>query len=130
VVGVDGSVGSLAALRWAAANAGGRVVAVHVMEYPFGPEYVVEGLVFDDHESFGRQVAEGTVAEAIGAGADVDIEVVSGDARDVLDRIAAARRATMIVVGARGGKGLAGLGSVATAVASNADVAVVVVPAA
>jgi nucleotide-binding universal stress UspA family protein len=128
VVGVDGSAGSVAALRWAAATTDRRIFAVHVMEYPFGPEYVVEGLSFDDHESFGHEVAERTVTEAIGARADVSIEVASGDARDVLNQVAAARRATLIVVGARGGKGLAGLGSVATSVASNADVAVVVVP--
>jgi nucleotide-binding universal stress UspA family protein len=128
VVGVDGSAGSIAALRWAAATTDRQIFAVHVMEYPFGPEYVVEGLVFDDHESFGREVAERTVNEAIGARADLSIEVVSGDARDVLNHVAATRSATVIVVGARGGKGLAGLGSVATSVASNADVAVVVVP--
>jgi nucleotide-binding universal stress UspA family protein len=78
-----------------------------------------------------HQAGEHHLAEpsSIGADADVSIEVVGGDARDVLNEVAAAGRASVIVVGARGGKGLSGWGSVATSVASNADVAVVVVPA-
>lgn len=128
VVGVDGSAGSVAALRWAAATTDGPIRAVHVMEYPFGPEYVVEGLTFRGHESFGHEVAERTVAAAIGGRADVTVEVTSGDARDALNQVAATGRASMIVMGAHGGTGLAGLGSVTTTVASHADVAVVVVP--
>ncbi len=130
VIGVDGSAGSIAALRWAAATTEGNIHAVHVMEYPFGPEYAVEGLVFQGHEAFGRDVAERTVAEAVGADADVSIEVLDGDARDVLNQVAQASHASLIVVGARRGEGLAGLGSVATSVAAHADVAVVVVPVA
>lgn len=128
VVGVDGSAGSIAALRWAAQATEGTIHAVHLMEYPFGPEDAVEGLVFEDHESFGRQVAERTVADAIGGRDDISIGVTSGDPRDILNTVATAARASMIVVGARGGKGLAGLGSVATSVASSADVTVVIVP--
>lgn len=128
VVGVDGSAGSIAALRWAAEATDGTIHALHVMEYPFGPEYAVEGLTFTDHESFGREVAERTVQEAIGDRTGVTIGVTSGDARDVLVQVAGAVRASAIVVGTRGGQGLAGLGSVTTSVASNADVTVVVVP--
>lgn len=128
VVGVDGSAGSIAALRWAAEATDGPIHAVHVMEYPFGPEYAVEGLVFTDHETFGREVAERTVAEAIGTRPDVSIGVTSGDARDVLDEVAGVVHASMIVIGMRGGTGLAGLGSVTTSVASGAHVTTVLVP--
>lgn len=128
VVGVDGSAGSVAALRWAADATEGPIHAVHVMEYPLGPEYAVEGLVFHGHEAFGHDVVERTVAEALGERPDVATAVTSGDARDVLTQVATTLRASAIVVGARGGSGLAGLGSVATSVASHADVAVVVVP--
>lgn len=128
VVGVDGSAGSVAALRWAARTTDGTIHAVHVMEYPFGPEYAVEGLEFHGHEAFGHEVVDRTVAEALGERPDVTTGVTSGDARDVLTQVATTLRASAIVVGVRGGSGLAGLGSVATSVASHADVAVVVVP--
>lgn len=128
VVGVDGSAGSVAALRWAADATDGPIHAVHVMEYPFGPDYAVDGLVFRGHEAFGHDVVERTVAEALGERPDVTTTVTSGDARDVLNQVATTLRASAIVVGARGGAGLAGLGSIATSVASHADVVVVVVP--
>lgn len=128
VVGVDGSAGSIAALRWAAGT-GRPIVAVHAIEYPFGPDYAVEGLTFSDHESFGRDVVEGSLAKAVDDTAEVDIDIVvsKGDAREVLAEAAADAGAAVVVVGARA-QGIAGLGSVANSAASHSPVAVVVVP--
>lgn len=128
VVGVDGSPGSHAALRWAADATDGPIHAVHVMEDTFKIPFSLDGVVFTDLEAIANAATERAVAEAIGDRPDVTVEVVSGDARDSLVQAADAVRASMVVVGARGEKGLAGVGSVATNVASHSDVAVVVVP--
>lgn len=128
VVGVDGSFNSIAALRWAGVVTDGPIVALHVFEYPFGPEYAVPGLTVDDPEDFGRQVVRASVTEALGDRAEVTTRAVRGEPREVLAE--ASRDASMLVVGARGATGLEGfvLGSVTTAVAGAAHVPVVVVP--
>lgn len=127
-IGVDGSVGSLAALAWAGSATDRPLHAVHVYEYPFGPELAVEGLEFTDHETYGQQLVDAAVADALGDRAEVTTEVVSGDARDALIEVAEERGAALIAVGARAEKGLRGMGSVATSVSSEAKVPVVVVP--
>lgn len=129
VVGVDGSDASLAALRWAARMTDGPLHAVHVFEYPFGPEYAVEGFEWGDPEDLGRQLLQRSVAEAIGDRSDVTLTATRGDAREVLVELG--RDASMVVVGARGASGVGGalLGSVTTGVATASPVPVVVVPA-
>lgn len=128
LVGVDGSRGSLAALRWAGSVTEGPIHAVHVFEYPFGPEYAVPGFEWDDPEEFGHKLLELAVADTLGDRPDVTTTTARGDARRAL--VDAGRGASMIVVGARGATGVEGafLGSVTTAVATGASVPVVVVP--
>ncbi len=128
LVGVDGSSGSLAALRWAGTNTDGPIRALHVFEYPFGPEYAVDGFEWDDPSDLGEQVLQRSVAQALGDRADVTTTAVGGDPRQVLVEEGAG--AAMIVVGARGAGGIAGLllGSITTGVALRARTPVVVVP--
>lgn len=132
VVGVDGSQGALAALRWAAAEAArwdASVVAVQAWE--FTPLIVAteapvdlaelrqetdEQLDAQVREAFGDQ--EGRVERRV---------VEELPARAVLD---AAEGADLIVVGSRGRGGLKGLllGSVSQKVVHHAPCPVVVVP--
>lgn len=129
VVGVDGSEGSVAALRWAAAETDEPIHAIYAIQYPFGPVDPVVEPEFTNHEDFGREVVEQTVALALGDDTErVTAAATGGDPRDVLLQVVEALGASMLVTGARGGKGLSGLGSVPTAVMAHAHVPVVVVP--
>ena len=139
VVGVDGSPGAGQALRWAAdfAVVGGqrlRLVHAHVpysRQYPFDLTSAGSGLEAADARS--RSAAESVLADAaarVRAEADVDVltELVEGDAAQaLLDRSA---RADLLVVGARGLGGFAGLllGSVSHRCVQHAACPVVVVP--
>jgi nucleotide-binding universal stress UspA family protein len=131
VVGVDGSAGSKAALRWAARLAGqlgAQLDVVGVWEYPplFGitalPE--LEFPVADIERSLNE-----TVAEVLGAArpADLRVKALSGPAAETL--VTAGRGALMIVVGNRGRGGFSGLllGSVSARTAEHADCPVLVV---
>lgn len=128
VVGVDGSRGSVAALRWAASVTDGPIHAIHVFEYPFGPEYAVGEFEFDDPDDLGEKLLEYTVAEAIDDRPDVTTSTARGDARDVLT--SPDLDAALIVLGSRGLTGFEGafVGSVATDIAGRARVPVVLVP--
>lgn len=128
VVGVDGSAGSIAALRWAAETTDGTIHAVHVMEYPFGPEYAVDGFEWDDPSELGEQVLQRSVDEALGDRPEVTTTAIGGDPRQVL--VDEGTGAALIVVGARGAGGIGGLllGSITTGVAGRARTPVVVVP--
>jgi nucleotide-binding universal stress UspA family protein len=128
VVGVDGSAGSLGALRWAGAATDGPIHAVHVFEYPFGPEYAVGEFEFDDPDDLGVKLLEQSVAEALGDRPDVRTSTSRGDARDVLAD--PSLEGSLIVVGTRGHTGVEGvfLGSVATDLAARSTVPVVMVP--
>lgn len=128
LVGVDGSSGSLAALRWAGGATDGPIRALHVFEYPFGPEYAVDGFEWDDPSELGEQVLRRSVEEALGERPDVSTTAVGGDPRQIL--VEEGAHAAMIVVGARGAGGIGGLllGSITTGVASRARTPVVVVP--
>ena len=132
VVGIDGSDGSLRALRWAAEEArlrGARLRVVLAWSYLDQPG---KG-EFDP--SYGEDDARRTVDEAVAAlGADgegIDIEpVVVNDlpARGLLE--AAGPDPDLLVVGARGRGGFKGLllGSVSQQVAQHASCPVVIVP--
>lgn len=128
VVGVDGSTGSRAALRWAGANATGQIRVVHVLEHLFDPIYDDPGIDWGDPLETGRQLVEMFVAETLGDRGDVVTSVAEGSPRSAL--VEAATPKSMIVIGARGATGLDGLllGSVATAVLVEAQVPVVVLP--
>jgi len=132
VVGIDGSDGSRAALRWAVEEAeirGATVEAVSAFHVPYAGAASVAPLVLDprEFEAAARSVLDKVVDE-VSPAASITTHVVEGPASTVL--VEASRRATMLVVGARGHGGLAGmlLGSVSRQVTEHATVPVVVVP--
>lgn len=135
VVGVDGSEGSVAALRWAVAEAvlrGAVVEAVNAFHVPYVGAASVMPLMLDpkEFEESARAALRKVVADVDTAGLTGPIVelVVEGPASMVL--VEAGTRASMLVVGARGHGGLAGmlLGSVSRQVTEHATVPVVVVP--
>lgn len=136
-VGVDGSPTSVHALRWAIEEAqlrGLRLAVIHVFSYvaettvaapdvPFafaGPPY--EEVEADAHELLDRVVDEADTGDV-----DVTRHVVEGDPARMLLRAAAG--ADLLVVGATGHGGLAGIGSVSRQIAEDSPCPVVIVPA-
>ena len=144
VVGVDGSVASKVALRWAAGIAG-RIGAglelIRVWHYP--PPYREWDArpssygflpLVPDHdlaERMARQELADTTVEVLGPEPAVPLtkRVIKGQAADVL--IEASTEAQLLVVGRRGHSRLAVLllGSVARACTEHAHCPVVIVPA-
>jgi nucleotide-binding universal stress UspA family protein len=131
VVGVDGSPGSRAALRWAADEARlrrARVEAVHCWAYhPVGTELAfLDPAVFEEGAA---TVLHDAVANLGDTGeVELDLRLVQGPAaRTLLD---AAEGAQLLVVGARGHGGFTGLllGSVSQQVVHHAPCPVVIVP--
>ena len=134
VVGVDGSVNSVAALRWAGAYArltGATVHAISTWEYPAFPD--TSGIVTMPGRDFligGAQAVLDTALAQAQLPADVEVvgEPIEGSpAHTLLDRSADAE---LLVVGRRGHSGIVGIitGSVATSCAHHARVPVVIVP--
>jgi len=145
VVGVDGSPGSLAALRFALAEARLRdatLVAVHAWAFPLfeapepfllefpGPQVdtlaqVTAALALQSEERLDRALQE-VAPEA--EGVEIERRVTEGSAAAVL--IEASRDADLLVVGSRGHGGFTGLrlGSVSRQCVSHASCPVVVVP--
>lgn len=135
VVGVDGSEGSRAALRWAVeegALRGAVVEAVSAFHVPYAGAASVMPLMLDpaEFEDAASAQLKKLVAEVDASALAEPITelVVEGPASTVL--VEAGRRASLLVVGARGHGGLAGmlLGSVSRQVTEHATVPVVVVP--
>jgi nucleotide-binding universal stress UspA family protein len=135
VVGVDGSEGSRAALRWAVeegALRGATVEAVSAFHVPYAGAASVMPLMLDpkEFEDAASAQLKKLVAEVDASSLREPITelVVEGPASTVL--VEAGRRASLLVVGARGHGGLAGmlLGSVSRQVTEHATVPVVVVP--
>lgn len=142
VVGIDGSPESAAALRWAVEEARlreARVEAVHAWNYVPMTTTADSGLVpmawtestelMDaTHEAAGR-AAEEQVETVLGAGHDVAVTLVQGDASDAL--LESAKGADLLVVGNRGRGALkeALLGSTSGRVADRAPCPVVIVRA-
>lgn len=133
VVGVDGSDGGAAALRWAAQEAtvrGGSVVAVLAWGY-LDQKHAVAGTDFDPE--YGQAEAEAALAAALDAAlpaeqvAAIERVVVADLAHSAL--LEAATGADLLVVGARGLGGFAGLllGSVSQKVLADAPGPVAVV---
>ncbi len=138
VVGVDGSPPSLAALRWALAEAGLRgatVEAAHVWDYPFvayTPAIMpTPAFVRSDLEAEARAELDQAVEEALagqsGEGPPVKRLVVEGGAAQRL--VERAMGAELLVVGHRGRGGFVDLllGSVAMQCSTHASCPVVVV---
>ncbi len=133
VVGVDGSEGSKAALRWAVGQAdltGAKVEAVAAWEYP--ATYGWAPMYSDDEtlpELTKKQVSE-TVRDTLGAEAAdlIGVTVTEGQSAHVL--LTSSAGADLLVVGRRGRGGFAGLllGSVSQHCVHHASCPVVVVP--
>lgn len=137
VVGVDGSLGSKAALRWAMTQAqltGATIEAITSWQdpvmwgYTYGvpARYEADDLAASAEKSLGETVAE--VAGPLGQPVDVLSRVVEGHPAEVL--IKAATGAQLLVVGSRGHGTFAGLmlGSVSQHCVQHAPCPVVVVP--
>jgi nucleotide-binding universal stress UspA family protein len=135
VVGIDGSSGSAAALRWALAEASLRSAEVHAVyawTYPYAAGVDVVGYVVgaDEYEAMHRTSLDTALREAVPEDAvrsTIKTSVVCESAGAAL--IKAGEDADMIVVGARGHGGFLGLilGSVSTQVVNHASTTVVVV---
>ena len=137
VVGVDGSAGSLAALRWAlelASETGAVLEVVNVWELSYA---WIDGYVPDvdrwaaQAEAAAHGCLDGAVADVLGGKpcyVEITRTVVEGSpAKVLLDR---AKDADALVVGSRGRGGFTGLllGSVSQQCVHHARVPVVVVP--
>jgi nucleotide-binding universal stress UspA family protein len=134
VVGIDGSAGSQAALRFAADEASLRqtqlrvVSAWHVPTGVYMPPTYMD-LDLDAFRQNTSDVAARQVVDVLGAERATTVGVVThdGSAAEVL--IAESRQAELLVVGSRGHGGFAGLllGSVSQHCAAHAHCPVVVV---
>lgn len=135
VVGVDGSVVSATALRWAAREAAVRedsLWIVHVRapgrsRIPFGDGPLMES---DDAAHYATQLLQeaARIARAEAPDIDIDVQGVTGQAATTL--LEAAEEAALLVVG-RSGHGTLGsifLGSVSVRLAAHASCPVAVVP--
>ncbi len=151
VVGVDGSEGSVAALRWAVAEArlrGARIRVVHAYQSPHlsltsaGVGVVgaiaPPAVVAEESEQLTR-AAETAAAHVLDAsvrdaGADalegIEVERVAIEGFAAQTLIEAARTAELLVVGSRGRGGFAGLllGSVSQQCAQHPPCPVVILP--
>ena len=135
VVGVDGSKGSLEALRWAAAQAQLTGASLDVVTAWAFPEHGTPfGIVFDlasvaDPTARAREALDRAIFETLGNHEQIDLraEVIPGDEAPVL--LEAARDADMLVVGNRGRGAFAGmlLGSVGEQCVRHSPCPVVVV---
>ncbi len=136
VVGVDGSEGSVRALRFAlreAALRGAVVRAVSVWHVPaalYAEPFGFASYARRDYEQAARGRLRSAIERALSAAPGVPIESVvrEGDAAEVLQE--EALRADVLVVGARGLGGFRGLllGSVSRRCVERAGCALVVVP--
>jgi nucleotide-binding universal stress UspA family protein len=136
VVGVDGSEGSIAALRFAVEEAkvrGAEVRAVNAWHVPpavYGSGWAPAGVDFDEFRKLAEDALAQSLEDAGAAAAEVTVTPVlrEGQPADVL--CAEAEHADMIVVGSRGLGGFRGLllGSVSQQVVHHARCPVVVMP--
>jgi len=138
VVGVDGSAGAAAALRFALDEAKLRgsslrvVSAWHIPAGAYESGYVTVPVDRSEFERYGASVLDQSLADAgldgDGAGVEVAKVLREGQAADVL--VAASKDADLLVVGSRGLGGFRGLllGSVGHHCAHYAGCPVVIVP--
>jgi nucleotide-binding universal stress UspA family protein len=116
IVGVDGSDGSRAALRWAARTATARHAecrAIAAWQYPANAVNPAAPATLPGPEEMDERTRDDlrtVVREVLGSDADrVEIEVGRGPAASVLLTAAARADTDMLVMGARGRGGFAGL---------------------
>jgi nucleotide-binding universal stress UspA family protein len=133
VVGVDGSVGSTAAVRWAAAEAQLHKAELHVLtayhrQHP-GRHFTTGGQAAPAAHEGATAVVHAAVMQARSVAPDVEVHGVALPGYAVPVLLHAAEAATLLVVGDRGDGGLPGLpfGSVGNEVATHARGSVVVV---
>lgn len=135
-VGVDGSPGSVHALRWAIDEAemrGLRLAVIHVFSYvaettvaaPDVP-FAFAGPPYEEVEADARQLLDRVIEQVDTRGVPLTRHAVEGDPARMLLRAAAG--ADLLVVGATGHGGLAGIGSVSRQVTEDAPCPVVIVP--
>jgi nucleotide-binding universal stress UspA family protein len=136
VVGVDGSPNGAAALRWAtlqAAATGARLDLVHAWHPPYvgGEPFVFSPVTYDDCRTGAQLTLDGAVATVDRSALATAPQPVLVDGAAAHALVDASAGASMVVVGARGLGGFAGLllGSVSTQVTRHAHCPVVVVPA-
>jgi nucleotide-binding universal stress UspA family protein len=134
VVGIDGSEGSRAALRWGAGEAAHHGVPLIAVEsWEFSPLVVVTEapVQLDDLRASVVEHLASVVAEELGdplpEGLEVDRRVVEGVPASTLIELSGPE--TLVVVGSRGRGGFTGLllGSVSQQVVSHADGPVAVI---
>ncbi|GAA1216515.1 universal stress protein [Prauserella alba] len=134
VVGTDGSEKGREAVRWAAGLAARRQRRLRIVHAAnslrgFSVDPVFSRDVFERLNAEGKDVlaAAQQEAEATGWPADIEVEMSSGDEISVL--IEESRSAAMLVLGAEGVGGFAGMlaGSTAIAVTGHAECPVVVI---
>lgn len=131
VLGIDGSEGSVRAVRWAAGLAaplGAEVIAVHVFE-PLA-HLGASGDMQATEAEVARQLEEEWVRPLVDAGVEVDCRVLHGPPAEVLLDVAGRHDGDLIVVGARGLGRIRGiaLGSVSSKLIQSAPCPVVVIP--
>lgn len=136
VVGIDGSEGSLEALRAAAAEARLRsaILEVICVWHPSSlgsiPAFGVGAPTAESLDELRIALHETLVSEGLGPDGDVEVDarVATGNAAEVL--LDAAETASLVVVGTRGRGGFAGLvlGSVSQQVVTHARCPVMIVP--
>lgn len=136
VVGVDGSAGSISALRWAARYAtatGAHITVVLSWHFPApagpAPVGVAPAIVSDEVRASMQEVLDKSVAEGFGhpAPGNVRAKVAYGHPASVL--VEESRHADLLVVGHRGHGAFTGmlLGSVSIHCVTSASCPVVVV---
>jgi nucleotide-binding universal stress UspA family protein len=136
VVGVEGSDGSLEALKWAMGEArlrGAEIVALHAWTYPVVTgtfEAVVPADIKVDFAAESKELLDRTIKTITGGNGGVTVrpEVVQKPAAQAL--IEASRDADLLVIGSRGLGGFRGLllGSVGQQCAHHASCPVVIIP--
>jgi nucleotide-binding universal stress UspA family protein len=133
-VGTDGSDNSVAALRWALAEAkvhGASVDVVYSWEFPpvIDPMGVSMLPSTQDMDASAGRLLNGVMEKVDASGVSVTTSVVRGAPATAL--LTAAKSADLLVIGRRGRGGFMGLllGSVAQQVAHHAPCPVVLVPA-
>jgi nucleotide-binding universal stress UspA family protein len=125
LVGVDGTEGSVEALRWAAHEAARRSWPLHVMTCAELPAGMVMDSLVTDHEAVNQRAVD--VARSFGLDVEVSGDTVLGSPAYAL--VGAAHAEDIIVVGATAHPGRLSdvLGSVATLITHRAHCPVVVV---
>jgi nucleotide-binding universal stress UspA family protein len=136
VVGLDGSAGSVAALRFAIEEAqvrGAEIKAVsawHVPMTAYGSGIAPAPVSVSDYEGLGKAAVDSALEKVAATvnGVTITSVVREGQATEVL--VSEAKNADLLVVGSRGLGGLRGLllGSVSQQCAQHAPCPVVVVP--